>query len=90
MRLFQNLMSNAIKFRREIQPAIHLSVKQCENEWLFAVAGFDVLLYDSRCVMQEERYKKQAGARKTISRYIVIDIGDVMSETLTRRNENQM
>lgn len=37
VRLFQNLVSNAIKFRREIQPVIHISAQQREKEWLFAV-----------------------------------------------------
>ena len=37
VRLFQNLISNAIKFRREIQPVIHISAQQRGNEWLFAV-----------------------------------------------------
>ncbi|KCZ71307.1 PAS domain S-box [Candidatus Methanoperedens nitroreducens] len=37
--LFQNLVSNAIKFRREEQepPRIHISAKMGENEWVFLV-----------------------------------------------------
>jgi light-regulated signal transduction histidine kinase (bacteriophytochrome) len=35
--LFQNLISNAIKFRNESPPRVHVSVKQKENEWVFSV-----------------------------------------------------
>ncbi|MDP4193080.1 MAG: ATP-binding protein [Bacteroidota bacterium] len=35
--LFQNLISNAIKFRREIDPAITIEAKKENSEWLFAV-----------------------------------------------------
>jgi PAS domain S-box-containing protein len=36
--LFQNLISNAIKFHRQHPPKIHVSAKQKENEWVFSVA----------------------------------------------------
>lgn len=35
--LFQNLISNAIKFHGDQPPRVHLSVAQQENEWVFAV-----------------------------------------------------
>jgi PAS domain S-box-containing protein len=35
--LFQNLINNAIKFRRKEPPRIHISAKQKRNEWLFSV-----------------------------------------------------
>lgn len=35
--LFQNLIGNAIKFRGDSPPRIHLSVKEKQNEWLFSV-----------------------------------------------------
>lgn len=45
VQLFQNLISNAIKFRSEQPPHIHVSVGQQENAWLFSVQdngiGFD-------------------------------------------------
>jgi signal transduction histidine kinase len=45
VQLFQNLISNAIKFRSEEPPRIHVSVDQQENAWLFSVQdngiGFD-------------------------------------------------
>jgi len=35
--LFQNLISNAIKFRGEEPPRVHISVKRAGNEWVFSV-----------------------------------------------------
>ncbi len=35
--LFQNLIGNAIKFRRQEPPVIHISAKQKDNEWVFGV-----------------------------------------------------
>ncbi len=37
VQLFQNLISNAIKFRREQPPQVHLSAELKEREWLFSV-----------------------------------------------------
>jgi PAS domain S-box-containing protein len=36
-RVFQNLIGNAIKFRGERQPEIHVGAKQLDNEWQFFV-----------------------------------------------------
>lgn len=38
IQLFQNLISNAIKFRREEPPKIHISAQQKANAWLFSVS----------------------------------------------------
>ncbi len=37
VQLFQNLISNAIKFRREEPPRVHISAALQTNEWVFAV-----------------------------------------------------
>jgi two-component system, chemotaxis family, sensor kinase Cph1 len=38
MQLFQNLIANAIKFRKAtVPPQIHISVQRLEDEWLFSV-----------------------------------------------------
>ncbi|HTG43702.1 MAG TPA: ATP-binding protein [Verrucomicrobiae bacterium] len=35
--LFQNLLSNGIKFRRDVRPEIHLHASRHHDEWLFSV-----------------------------------------------------
>ncbi len=35
--LFQNLIDNAIKYRKEEDPRIHISAKQKGNEWIFSI-----------------------------------------------------
>ena len=37
MQLFQNLISNAIKFRNDHSPTIHIYSQERENDWVFAV-----------------------------------------------------
>lgn len=37
LQVFQNLISNAIKFRGDEPPRIHISSKRKENEWVFSV-----------------------------------------------------
>lgn len=37
IQLLQNLISNAIKFRREEPPKVHVSAEHRENEWIFSV-----------------------------------------------------
>ncbi|HEU5228576.1 MAG TPA: ATP-binding protein, partial [Ktedonobacteraceae bacterium] len=36
-RLFQNLLVNAMKFRREESPRIHIGVEEKEHEWIFRI-----------------------------------------------------
>lgn len=38
MQLFQNLVGNAIKFRSDKSPTIHIGAQRLEDEWLFSVA----------------------------------------------------
>jgi light-regulated signal transduction histidine kinase (bacteriophytochrome) len=37
IQLFQNLISNGIKFRREDTPHIHIGVKRLADKWLFSI-----------------------------------------------------
>ena len=37
VRLFQNLIGNAVKFHGEYAPAVHVSVQQKESEWIFSI-----------------------------------------------------
>jgi PAS domain S-box-containing protein len=37
IQLFQNLISNALKFRKKTAPNIHISVSDNKNEWIFSV-----------------------------------------------------
>jgi PAS domain S-box-containing protein len=37
MQVFQNLIANAIKFRQEEIPRVHISVREQEHEWVFSV-----------------------------------------------------
>ena len=37
MQLFQNLIGNAIKFRSQATPKIHIGAKRIEDAWLFSV-----------------------------------------------------
>ena len=37
LQVFQNLIGNAIKFRRDVPPTIHVSAVRNRNEWMFSV-----------------------------------------------------
>ena len=37
VQLFQNLISNAVKFRSDKQPHVNVSAEQKENMWIFSV-----------------------------------------------------
>ena len=37
IRLFQNLIGNAVKFHGENPPKIHISVQRKEDEWIFLI-----------------------------------------------------
>ncbi|HMF79295.1 MAG TPA: PAS domain S-box protein [Bryobacteraceae bacterium] len=38
IRLLQNLIGNALKYRRDEAPAIHISAKRVDEQWLFSVS----------------------------------------------------
>jgi PAS domain S-box-containing protein len=38
VQLFQNLLDNALKFRRNVPPLIHISAKRNDDYWLFSVS----------------------------------------------------
>ena len=37
IRVFQNIIGNAVKFRRERAPEIHIGAEQAAGEWVFSV-----------------------------------------------------
>ena len=37
MQVFQNLIGNALKFRSEESPRVHISAKKDNGEWIFSV-----------------------------------------------------
>lgn len=53
VQLFQNLIGNAIKFRSEQGPRVHISARQNEREWTISVQdngiGIDPQFYESSC-----------------------------------------
>ena len=62
-RLFQNLISNAIKFRGKEAPKIHISAKQKEDEWIFSFKdngiGIDPKFSDQIFVMFQRLHTKK-------------------------------
>jgi chemotaxis family two-component system sensor kinase Cph1 len=63
IRLFQNLISNAIKFRGKEAPKIHISAKQKEDEWIFSFKdngiGIDPKFSDQIFVMFQRLHTKE-------------------------------
>lgn len=61
--LFQNLISNAIKFRGKEAPKIHISAKQKEGEWIFSFKdngiGIDPKFSDQIFVMFQRLHTKK-------------------------------
>lgn len=51
VRLFQNLITNAIKFKGQEPPVISISAQERDNEWLFSVS-------DNGIGIDEEHFKK--------------------------------
>jgi PAS domain S-box-containing protein len=63
IRLFQNLISNAIKFHGKEAPRIHISAKQKEDEWIFSFKdngiGIDPKFSDQIFVMFQRLHTKK-------------------------------
>jgi PAS domain S-box-containing protein len=63
IQLFQNLISNAIKFSGEESPRIHVSGEVKENEWVFSVSdngiGIDSKYFDRIFIIFQRLHKKE-------------------------------
>lgn len=64
MRVFQNLVANAIKFRKEGEPPrVHVSCEPCDGRWLFAVqdngVGIDPKYFDRIFVIFQRLHTQQ-------------------------------
>jgi chemotaxis family two-component system sensor kinase Cph1 len=63
IRLLQNLISNAIKFRSQETPRIHISAKQKEDEWVFSFKdngiGIEPKFSDQIFVMFQRLHTRQ-------------------------------
>jgi signal transduction histidine kinase len=61
--LFQNLISNAIKFRGRQPPRIHISAKRLDGEWLFSVhdngIGIDIQYADRIFVIFQRLHNRE-------------------------------
>jgi len=65
IQLFNNLIGNAIKYRRDEQPKIHISVENSSDEWIFSVQdngiGIDQTHKDNIFKVFGRMDKKQSG-----------------------------
>ena len=61
--LFQNLISNAIKFQRQEPPQVHISTQEKEDEWVFSVCdkgiGIDPQYFDRVFVIFQRLHSKE-------------------------------
>jgi PAS domain S-box-containing protein len=60
--LFQNLISNALKFRQEASPQIHVAVQSSDDKWLFSVQdngiGMEVQYLDRIFIIFQRLHSK--------------------------------
>ncbi len=83
VQVFQNLIGNAIKFKSEERPYIHISAEKKENEWLFSVKdnsiGFDQQYADRIFGMYQRLHAKSdytgSGMGLAISKKIIERLG---------------
>lgn len=79
VQLFQNLVGNAIKFRGQETPKIHISARPEENEWIFSVRdngiGIDPQFHDRIFVLFQRLHGREeypgTGIGLTVSKKIV-------------------
>jgi len=79
IQLFQNLIGNAIKFRRQETPRVHISARSQGDEWVFSVRdngiGIDVQFHDRIFVLFQRLHGRDeypgTGIGLTVSKKIV-------------------
>lgn len=82
--IFQNLISNALKYSRKDEPAkIHISVKHLKNQWQFAIAdngiGIDEQYFDKIFIIFQRLHNKNeysgTGMGLAVTKKIVENLG---------------
>jgi len=85
--VFQNLIDNALKFRKEVfPPRIHISVQQSEDEWIFSVN-------DNGIGIEEQYYHKIFEVFKRlhpIGKYPGVGIGLAIAKRIITLNEGRI
>lgn len=86
IQLFQNLIDNAIKFRREEPPNIHISAKKVENEYIFSIQ-------DNGIGINEKDFKKLFKAFSRLhsrDKYPGTGIGLVICKKIVERHKGRI
>ena len=85
--LFQNLIGNAVKFRREgIAPAVHIAAREEEKEWIFSVRDNGIGIerqYERRVFEIFERLH-------SVSQYSGTGIGLAICKRIVERHGGQI